>query len=84
LDPPSLVEWEDDFFTLLEQVQATTNLIDDAKVVRDIFVILRTLRRGVTIHARNMRVDEDIIKAVNRWIKADGKGAARLDMIELY
>jgi hypothetical protein len=31
-----------------------------------------------------MRVDEDIIKAVNRWMKGGGTGAARLDIIELY
>jgi hypothetical protein len=79
-----LCEWEDDFFTLLEQVQSTTNLIDEGKVVRDGFGIMRSTRRGVTIHARNMRVDEDIIKAVNRWMKGGGTGAARLDMIELY
>jgi hypothetical protein len=79
-----LCEWEDDFFTLLEQVQAMTNLINEGKVVRDKFGIERTLRRGVRIHAQNMAVDEDVIKAVNRWMKGDGNGAARLGMIELY
>jgi hypothetical protein len=82
LDPSSLCEWEDDFFTLLEQVQSTMNLIDEGKVVRDGFGIMSLTRRGVTIHARNMRVDEDIIKTVNRWMKGGGTGAARLDMIE--
>jgi hypothetical protein len=36
-----------------------------------------------TAHARNMEVDEDLIKVVQRWNK-DLMGAARLDMIELY
>jgi hypothetical protein len=42
------------------------------------------LRRGVSAHARNMGVDEDLIKAINRKQKDPSKGAARLDMIELY
>jgi hypothetical protein len=33
---------------------------------------------------RNMGVNEDLIKAINRWNKDPSKGAARLDMIELY
>jgi hypothetical protein len=83
LNPPRMCEWEDDFMTLLEQVQASTDLIDDDVDVRDVFGIGRTTRRGATAHARNMQVDEDLIKAVNRWGK-DETGAARLDMIELY
>jgi hypothetical protein len=39
--------------------------------------------RGATAHARNVCVDEDLIKAVQRWSKGV-TGAARLDMIELY
>jgi hypothetical protein len=31
-----------------------------------------------------MGVDEDLIKAVNRWAEDPSKGAARLDIIELY
>jgi hypothetical protein len=83
LNPPRMCEWEDDFMTLLEQVQASTELNDDDVVMRDVFGICRTTRRGATAHARNMQVDEDLIKAVNRWAK-DGAVAARLDMIELY
>jgi hypothetical protein len=54
-----------------------------SRELRDKFGINRTTRRGATAHARNMQVDEDIIKAVNQWMKYDA-GAARLDMIELY
>jgi hypothetical protein len=70
---------------LLEQVQARTDLIVDKEmdVVRDWYGIGKTTRRGATAHARNMGVDEDLIKVVNRWMK-DGRGSVRLDMIELY
>jgi hypothetical protein len=83
LNPPRMCEWEGDFMTLLELVQATTELIERKVEVRDSFGISRTIRRGATAHARNMKVDEDLIKAVNRWMN-DGGGVARLDMIELY
>jgi hypothetical protein len=78
-----MFEWEGDFMTLLELVQATTDLIGKEVELRDKFGINRTTRRGATAHARNMKVDEDIIKAVNQWMKYDA-GAARLDIIELY
>jgi hypothetical protein len=84
LNPPRIFELEDDYMMLLEQVQATTELIDkEREDIRDRYGIGRTTRRGATAHARNMEVDEDLIKAVNRWMK-DDRGAARLDMIELY
>jgi hypothetical protein len=78
-----MCEWEGDFMTLLELVQASTELIGKDVDIRDSYGISRMTRRGVTAHARNMKVDEDLIKAVNRWRK-DGAGTARLDMIELY
>jgi hypothetical protein len=84
LDPPRLFEVEDEFMTLMEEVQANTDAIDDELDVRDRFGLERSLRRGVSAHARNMGVDEDLIKAINRWQKDPLKGAARLDMIELY
>jgi hypothetical protein len=83
LNPPQMCEWEDEFMLLLEQVQATTELIDKSTDVRDRFGVGRTTHHGATAHARNMEVDEDLIKAVNRWTK-DDRGAARLCMIELY
>jgi hypothetical protein len=69
--------------TLLELVQASTDLIRKDVDIRDSYGISRTTLRGATAHARNMKVDEDLIKAVNWWMK-DGAGTARLDMIELY
>jgi hypothetical protein len=84
LDPPRLFERADEVFTLLEEVQAKTDLIDNELEVRENFGLERSLRRGVSAHARNMGVDEDLIKAINRWQKDPSKGAARLDMIELY
>jgi hypothetical protein len=83
LSPPRMCEWEDEFMLLLEQVQATMDLIDKSTDVGDRFGVGRTTRRGATSDARNMKVDEDLIKAVNQWTK-DDRGAASLDMIELY
>jgi hypothetical protein len=83
LDPPRMGEWEDDFMTILELVQSTTEFIENEIDVRDKYGMARSIRRGATAHARNMCVDEDLIKAVQRWSK-DATGAARLDMIELY
>jgi hypothetical protein len=78
-----MFEWDGDFMTLLELVQSTADLIGKEIKVWEKFGISRTTRRGATAHARNMKVDEDLIKAVNRWMKDDA-GAARLDMVELY
>jgi hypothetical protein len=69
LDPPRLFEMTDDVMTLLEQVQARTEHIEDDVEVRGKYGLERSLRRGVSAHARNMGVDEDLIKAVNRWAK---------------
>jgi hypothetical protein len=49
---PKLHEFEDDFFTVLEKVQSTSQLIADTVDVRDAYDILRSTRRGVTSHAR--------------------------------
>jgi hypothetical protein len=84
LDPPRMFEMEDEVMSLLEEVQATSEAIDDEIDVRDRYGMERSLRRGISAHARSMGVDEDLIKAINRWQKDPSKGAARLDMIELY
>jgi hypothetical protein len=41
-------EFEDDFFKILEKVEATTTLIDDEVDVRIVYGIRRPARRGVT------------------------------------
>jgi hypothetical protein len=85
LPKPKLHEFEDDFFTVLEMVQSTTSVIGPSVDVRDLYGILRSTRRGVTSHARNMQLPEDNIKAFNRWGKDLNarSGASRLDMIEV-
>jgi hypothetical protein len=86
LQVPKTQEFEDDFFTVLEKVQATTDLLPDDLVIRDECGISRTLRRTLTAHARNMQVDPDLLKAINRWrIEANSAtGAPRLDMPDVY
>ena len=81
-----MIHFEDDFYGLLERVQEKTNVIDKQVVVRDDFGILRSLRRGLTVHARNMEVPDNLLNAVNRWrTEAESvSGNPRLDMSDVY
>jgi hypothetical protein len=83
---PKLMEFENDFFLLLEKIQATTDLFPDEFVIRDECGIGRSLRRSVTAHARNMGVHIDLIKAINRWRQEANSttGNPRLDMPDVY
>jgi hypothetical protein len=62
-------EYANDFFTVLEKVQATTDLIPADLVIRDEYGISRTIRCSFTAHACNMDISPDLINAVNRWMK---------------
>jgi hypothetical protein len=67
LKPTRMCEFEDDFFTVLERVQATTDIIEPGVDLREEAGIKRTLRRGLTSHALNMDIDPNLLKAINRW-----------------
>jgi hypothetical protein len=86
LSPARLFEFEHDFFTLIKRVQSSTALLDKDMDVRDSFGILRSLRRGFTSHAKNMRLPEEWINVMNRWrTEATSQtGAPRLDMADVY
>jgi hypothetical protein len=86
LATPKMHEFEDDFFTVLEKVQATTDLIGDDIDVREDYGISRSERRGVTAHARNMDIPIDLLNANNRWRKEanSATGNPRLDMMDVY
>ena len=86
LDPPRLSEFEDDFYGLLEKVQEETELIDKDSQVREDFGTLRSLRKGATAHAKNMKVNESDINSFNRWGSEvrGGSTIPRLDMINTY
>ena len=81
LRPAKMMEFEDDFYKVLERVQETTDLISKEMCVRDEYGLSRSLRRGVTAHSKNMRVDKELRDAIHRWGKeANTKlGVARLD-----
>jgi hypothetical protein len=86
LNPPRLFEFEEDFFRVLEKIQATTDLISSEELVSELYGILRSSRRGVTTHARNMGVAETLLHVFNRWrteMHAEG-GVANLDMADTY
>jgi hypothetical protein len=79
-------EFEDDFFTMLEKVQATTNWIEDDVVIWASYGLGRSERRGVTAHARNMEVPVDLLNVVNRWRTeaTSATGNPCLDMMDVY
>jgi hypothetical protein len=87
LKPTRLVEYADDFFRIIEKVQATTDLIDNEVCVRDEYGEERTLRRSATAHAKNMGVSDDVVHANNRWRMEHNSrvgGSSRIDMIDTY
>jgi hypothetical protein len=67
LNLTKLCEFEDDFFTVLERVQSTTNVIENEVDLREEGGILRTTRWGLSAHALNMGIDTDLLKAINIW-----------------
>ncbi len=77
-----LLEFEDEFLSLLEEVQSSTTCINPGMDVRDCFGIYRSLRRGVTAHARNMGVSPDLVSAINRWRNDGNLGS--LSMLDMY
>lgn len=62
---PTLIEFEEDFFDVLESVQSSTTLISDKIDLREEAGILRTIRWGLTSHTINMQIDENLLRAVN-------------------
>jgi hypothetical protein len=87
LRPTRLVEYQDDFFRVIEAVQATTGLIGEEICVRDDYGTERTLRRSATAHAKNMGLSDDVVKANNRWrseFNSRTGGSSRVDMIDVY
>ena len=81
---PRLIEFEDDWFETLEQVQAKTNLIDKSLDLRSEAGILRSIRRGLTAHALNLQISETLIRSINRWRKEREGKKTGLQMIDRY
>jgi hypothetical protein len=81
-----LVEFEDDFYRIIERIQDTTDLISPEVDVRSEYGLPRTTRRTATAHARNMRLPKDLMDAIHRWGKEMNAktGVPRLDMQDTY
>jgi hypothetical protein len=79
-------EYANDFFTVLEKVQTTTDFIPSDLVIRDECGISRTIRRSLTAHARNMDISPDLINAVNCWRKEASSDTRSpwLDLADVY
>lgn len=86
LASPKMHEFADDWFVVLEKVQATTTYIEDKTNIREVYGLARLERRGVMAHAQNMEVSVELLNAVNRWRKEANSvtGNPRLDMVDVY
>lgn len=84
LEPPLPVEFQDDFLSVLEFIQATTDLIPQELDVREEAGILRSLRRALTDHSRNIQVPTHLLKAFNRWHKERKGDKVEHDMVDRY
>jgi len=83
---PRMMEFEDDFFKVLEMIQSTTKLIEPTVDLREEAGICRSLRRGVTSHTTNIGMREQLQRAINRWRKEINGPANRggLEMVDRY
>ena len=81
-----LFEFDDAFYGVLEDIQGLRpDLIPASVDVREDYGILRSLRRGVTAHALNMKVDKTLVNAINRWrVEKQSIGAPNIDMADSY
>jgi hypothetical protein len=81
-----LHEFEELFYSVLEDVhEAKPDLFPEDVNIREDFGILRSLRRGVTTHALNLRLDRELLEAINRWRhEMNSLGLGRLDMPNVY
>ena len=82
---PALAYFEDDFMSVLEEVQERRrDLISEKVDVREEYGIWRSLRRGVTAHAINVGVPDKLVELINRWrLESEGLGSKR-SMIDVY
>ena len=60
------------FWDVLTRVQDTfPQIISPAVMVQDEYSVMRSLRRGVTSHAKNCRIPKEVIETNNCWRKYD-------------
>ena len=84
--PAKVYQYQTDFFDMLYKVQNVSDFIKNDVDIGECYGILRSSRRGATAHARNVKIERDIIEAVHRWRQeAFGSGISlRLDLIDVY
>ena len=79
-------DYEEGMMLLLENIQATNNLIPLDVDVREEYGVYRSLRRGATTQARNQKVKTADIEMNNRWRKVEAakSKAASLNIRDHY
>jgi hypothetical protein len=60
------------FWDVLYRVQETLpHIISPSVIIHEEYSVMRSLRRGVTSHAQNIRMPKELIETNNRWRKYD-------------
>ena len=79
-------EYIDDIFRRLEDIQATTTLIEDKCDIRNDYGAQRSGRRFFTTHATKMGIKPHVIELQCRWQtdRARGERSVNRSMIHLY
>ena len=65
-------DYEDCIFTMLENIQEETKLIDKEVDIRDAYGMARSFRRGSVARAQNMEVSSSDVEWIARWNSGDG------------
>jgi len=80
-----LADFEEDFYEVLEEVRRRRpDLIGDDVDIREEYGIWRSLRRGVSSHAINMKVSKNLIELINRWRSEKDRQSQSATMIDVY
>lgn len=85
LEVPKMKEFGEDFMNPLEVASTVEPNLFPSKInVREDFGIYRSLRRGSTAHATNVKVRTPVIDSINRWRRERKSDNASLPMRQHY
>ena len=81
-----LSDFEDDFLEVIEEVQNKhPKLIPEDVDVREDYGIWRSVRRGATSHATNMKIPDGTINMMQRWSKERAsRGSSSKPLLHVY
>jgi hypothetical protein len=83
----SMGDLDPSFLGILKRVQSRwPSVIPDTVKVEDEYSVFRSLRRGATSHAQNVKIPKEVIEANNRWRKRSRANSLTpgMSMMERY